>query len=180
MTTQLSIQSPIVNVLNNIVTTSSFNVADYFGKQHKNVIQKIESLDCSEEFMTANFSAVARNVKAGFHERQEKYYQMTKDGFVFLVMGFTGKKAAQFKEAYIKAFNEMEKALLNQVTPKLSYRTVQVSKVNIEALINHMEWIYKYYKEYNLLEVSRMLQSDFGARMHDHVIGGYLLARSII
>ena len=36
---------------------------------------------------------------------------MTRDGFTFLVMGFTGKVAAQFKEAYIEAFNEMEKAI---------------------------------------------------------------------
>lgn len=180
MSNQLSIQSPIVNILNNVAITSSFNVADYFGKQHKNVIQKIESLDCSEEFMTANFSAVVRNIKAGFHERQEKYYQMTKDGFIFLVMGFTGKKAAQFKEAYIKAFNEMEKALLIQHTPKLPSRTVEVSRVNIIALVNHMEWIYKYYKEYSLLEVSRMLKSDFGTKLHDHIIDGYLNARSII
>ena len=51
--------------------------------------------------------------------------QMTRDGFVFLVMGYTGKKAAQFKEFYIKRFNEMEaqiKALVNarQQFPKLT------------------------------------------------------------
>ena len=52
-------------------------------------------------------------------------YQMTRDGFVFLVMGYTGKKAAQFKEFYIRRFNEMEaqiKALVNarQQFPKLT------------------------------------------------------------
>ncbi len=38
-------------------------------------------------------------------------FEMTKDGFVFLVMGFTGKKAAAFKEAYIAEFNRMEERL---------------------------------------------------------------------
>lgn len=35
-------------------------------------------------------------------------YLMTQDGFTLLVMGFTGKKAMQFKEQYIKEFNEMK------------------------------------------------------------------------
>ncbi|WP_249411562.1 Rha family transcriptional regulator [Marinomonas sp. A3A] len=38
-------------------------------------------------------------------------YRITRDGFVFLAMGFTGTKAAQFKEAYINALNQMEKQL---------------------------------------------------------------------
>lgn len=46
---------------------------------------------------------------------------MTRDGFTFLAMGFTGKKAAQFKEAYIKRFNEMEKLIFNVVTVRKDY-----------------------------------------------------------
>jgi len=42
-------------------------------------------------------------------------YEMTRDGFSFLVMGFTGAKAAQFKEAYIEAFNRMEDHIQNQI-----------------------------------------------------------------
>ena len=45
-------------------------------------------------------------------------YQMTKDGFMFLVMGFTGKKAEQVKELYINAFNQME-AELRETNPAL-------------------------------------------------------------
>ena len=41
-------------------------------------------------------------------------YYMTRDGFTFLAMGFTGKVAARFKEAYIEAFNEMERRLQEQ------------------------------------------------------------------
>ncbi|PAV02137.1 Rha family transcriptional regulator [Arsenophonus sp. ENCA] len=108
MTLQLSAITPKVTVHNGKAITTSQDVADYFGKLHKNVIQKIESLDCSREFMTANFSAVAVKIQAGFNKRDSKAYEMTKDGFVFLVMGFTGKKAAQFKEAYIAEFNRME------------------------------------------------------------------------
>ncbi|WP_434801549.1 Rha family transcriptional regulator [Serratia symbiotica] len=42
-------------------------------------------------------------------------YQITRDGFAFLTMGFTGQRAAQFKEAYITAFNQMELALIKPV-----------------------------------------------------------------
>ncbi|EPX4070212.1 Rha family transcriptional regulator, partial [Shigella flexneri] len=44
-------------------------------------------------------------------------YQITKNGFVFLVMGFTGKKAAAFKEAYIAEFDRMEAELRQNNTP---------------------------------------------------------------
>ena len=74
----------------------------------------------------------------------------------------------------------LEGEYIERETKVIPSGKVQVSKVNITALINHMEWIYRYYKKYNLLEVSRLLQSDFGAKLHDHIIDGYLNARSII
>lgn len=44
-------------------------------------------------------------------------YYMNRDGFSLLVMGFTGKKAIEWKIKFINAFNEMEKALRH---PKIS------------------------------------------------------------
>lgn len=83
--------------------TSSQNVAEAFGKQHYHVLAKVRELDCSDHFLTHNFSWVQ------FEHRGNRYdaVEMTKDGFVFLVMGFTGKKAAAIKEGYIAAFNWM-------------------------------------------------------------------------
>lgn len=88
--------------------TTSLNIANIFGKQHKNVLQDIRSLDCSEEFTRLNFQLSEYTDPTG---RKLPYYTMTRDGFTFLVMGYRGKKAAAFKEAYIKAFNQMEKEL---------------------------------------------------------------------
>ncbi|MEJ7881288.1 Rha family transcriptional regulator [Acinetobacter baumannii] len=102
-----------VFIQNDQVKTSSLKVAEFFGKQHKNVIQKIETLDCSSEFTSANFSAHVQTIQAGAVQRESKYYEMTKDGFIFLVMGFTGAKAAQIKEAYINTFNHMAAMLYN-------------------------------------------------------------------
>lgn len=96
------------------VKTTSLKVAEIFAKQHKNVIQKIETLDCSPEFTSANFSAHVQTIEIGNGAtRESKYYEMTKDGFMFLVMGFTGAAAAKIKEAYINTFNQMAAMLYN-------------------------------------------------------------------
>jgi Rha family phage regulatory protein len=102
---------PQVTVINGTIKTTSLDIAKTFNKRHTNVLRAIENLDCSAHFATAHFCAVVRKVKAGIHYREEKYYEITRDGFAFLCMGFTGAKAAQFKEAYINAFNAMEAKL---------------------------------------------------------------------
>lgn len=87
--------------------TTSQQVAQAFGKQHYHVLAKVRELDCSDRFLTNNFSWVQ------FEHRGNQYeaVEMTKDGFVFLVMGFTGAKAAAIKEGYIHAFNAMAEQL---------------------------------------------------------------------
>lgn len=104
----------VISIINNEPRTTSLKVAEVFGKLHKHVLAKIERLDCSPEFSLANFSAHVENQAVGTSRRDMKYYEMTKDGFMFLVMGFTGKKAAQIKEAYINAFNWMAAQLFGR------------------------------------------------------------------
>ncbi|WP_050747765.1 Rha family transcriptional regulator [Sodalis glossinidius] len=111
MALHTSLAIPKVTIHNGKAVTTSIAVAEYFEKQHKDVLKKIRSLECSAAFTTANFCAVGVEVQAGFDKREIETYEMTKDGFVFLVMGFTGKKAAAFKEAYIAEFNRMEAQL---------------------------------------------------------------------
>ncbi|MBP4059022.1 Rha family transcriptional regulator [Aeromonas sp. Prich7-2] len=84
--------------------TTSLKVAEVFGKQHKNVLRKLETLECSQEFNRLNFEPVEYIDNKGEPRRA---WNMTKNGFIFLVMGFTGKLAAQFKEHYIQAFDAM-------------------------------------------------------------------------
>lgn len=87
---------------------NSLMVAKYFGKHHDKVVRDIENLDCSPEFNTANFGVIKYTDSRG---RKQRAYAMTRDGFMFLVMGYRGKKAAALKELYIKRFNEMEKLI---------------------------------------------------------------------
>lgn len=107
----ISIEAPKVFSSNGRLVTTSQAVADYFDKQHFHVLAKIDTLDCSPEFMSINFTMHVESQVVGVAEREIRYYEITKDGFMFLVMGFTGKKAARLKEAYIAKFNAMESEL---------------------------------------------------------------------
>lgn len=95
---------PNVHLIHDIPKTTSLNVASVFGKEHKNVLNTIKQLGCSEEFSRLNFEPRDYKDSRG---KMQSMCEMTRDGFVFLVMGFTGAKAAAFKEAYINAFNAM-------------------------------------------------------------------------
>ena len=115
----------LVIVENEVPKTTSLKVAEFFGKRHDNVLRAIERLECSEKFSALNFEV------ADYLDEQGKFRRMvnmTKDGFVFLVMGFTGKKSAQFKEAYINEFNRMAD-FLNKKNSSLMY---QYNKVSLE------------------------------------------------
>lgn len=93
---------------NSQVMTNTLKVAEAFRKNHKDILRKIDSLDCSKDFTERNFALSEYKDSTG---RTLPLWEMTKDGFIFLVMGFTGKQAAQIKEAYIKAFNLMAEEL---------------------------------------------------------------------
>lgn len=87
---------------------TSLDVAETFGKEHKNVLRDIENLGCSTDFNRLNFELISYTDTMN---RKQKAYAMTRDGFTLLVMGYTGELAMRFKEAYIKQFNAMEAAL---------------------------------------------------------------------
>ena len=92
----------------NPITTTQ-KVAEIFSRNHADVLRDIRNLHCSDEFHTRNFAEMF-NIKLlpNGGSRKDPYYVMTKDGFTFLAMGFTGEKAAQFKEMFIAEFNKRE------------------------------------------------------------------------
>lgn len=88
--------------------TDSLKIAEVFGKRHANVLRDIQSLECSEEFTERNFALSEYFDSTG---RSLPKYYIIQDGFSFLVMGYTGKDAAMFKESYIREFNRMRDSL---------------------------------------------------------------------
>ncbi|TCK01676.1 Rha family phage regulatory protein [Volucribacter psittacicida] len=95
--------------------TDSLKVASYFGKRHGNLLRILNNLGCSKEFSQLNFKAAKYIDEQG---KKRPMYLMTQDGFTLLVMGFTGKKAMQFKEAYINEFNHMRKWISSRANLK--------------------------------------------------------------
>lgn len=98
----------LVEIVNNRVVVSSRQVAEHFGKEHKDVLRSIEQLlrsaqNCANLFMETTLP--------DSYGRQQKAHLMNRDGFTLLAMGFTGAKALEWKLKYIAAFNEMEKRL---------------------------------------------------------------------
>ena len=92
--------------------TTSLIVAEVFGKRKADVLRDIRNLHCSPEFKERNFALmVSINELPQGGAQKSEYYQMTKDGFSFLVMGYTGDKAGQFKEMFINEFNKREMIL---------------------------------------------------------------------
>ena len=89
---------------NGQVVVSSREVAEHFGKEHKNVIQSIENLAAENSATKSMF------YETTFENRGKQYpmYLMNRDGFSLLTFGFTGKEALEWKLKYIDAFNQAE------------------------------------------------------------------------
>jgi Rha family phage regulatory protein len=106
--------APVLNVVNGRATTTSLDVALHFGKRHDNIIRDIESLRSKlPAHCLLNFekTAIERPSPLTGAPIKSPAYRLTRDGFTLLAMGFTGKKALDFKLAYIDAFKRMEAQL---------------------------------------------------------------------
>lgn len=101
----------IVEIDEGQMFTTSLIVAEAFEKEHKDVLKAISNLECSPKFNERNFAPVEYKDAKG---EMRPAYRLTRDGFAFLAMGFTGKKAAAWKEKFLEAFNAMEQHLISQ------------------------------------------------------------------
>lgn len=105
--------------------TTSVKIAEVFGKEHRNVIRAINNiigdLRNLEDSGRLNFE---QSSYINLQGKEQKQYIVTRDGFTLLAMGFTGKKALEFKIQYIAAFNAMEQALKSQVPVPLDAKAI--------------------------------------------------------
>ncbi|EDO9612310.1 Rha family transcriptional regulator [Campylobacter coli] len=119
---------------NNQIFCTSLDVAKVFGKRHDHVLRDIENiLNDLREIGTSNcllnFGETYRNTEIrGFGKvkgktRKDRCYNLTRDGFSLLAMGFTGKEALQWKILFIDAFNEMQKLLQKEIKSPNKYLT---------------------------------------------------------
>ena len=102
----------------------SLQVAEKFGKEHKNVLQSIDNLIAENSAVKIMFKI--SSYKSGNGQSYRKFY-MNRDGFSLLAMGFTGREALEWKLQYIRAFNQME----NFIREKSTQMWIETRKVNI-------------------------------------------------
>lgn len=98
----------LVITKNHQAVTTSLQIAEAFEKQHKHVIEAIEAKLQSAENSAHYTSMFAVGEYRDSRSRNQKMYYLNRDGFTFIAMGFTGRKADEFKLKYIEAFNQME------------------------------------------------------------------------
>ena len=121
----------LVQIKNNQVVVSSRQVAEKFGKLHKDVLESIRNILVAENSATKFY-------QESTHEyRGQKFpeYLMNRDGFSLLVMGFTGKDALHWKMKYIAAFNEMEAKLNGKPISLLKEKEIEARLNNSRARI---------------------------------------------
>ncbi len=111
----------LVYLKNDEPVCSSLQVAEKFGKRHDKLIFEIERMysDLIGKGCPQNGGDPLFIKSSYVHpQNKQKYpmYLMNRDGFSLLVMGFTGKKALEWKLQYIKAFNQMEKFIREKQT----------------------------------------------------------------
>ncbi|WP_234705752.1 phage regulatory protein/antirepressor Ant [Sinorhizobium meliloti] len=107
-------RNPVVFTKNGEVFANSRDVAEFFGKEHRDVLRAIDNLlQQAPEMRVRNFAQTVseRPNPSGGASIQSRSFNMDRDGFTLLAMGFTGGKALKWKLRYIEAFNAMEAEL---------------------------------------------------------------------
>lgn len=101
---------PSVSLIQNRPAATSIDIAEHFGKRHDDVVKSIRNLssNCPESFSARNFAEAEYTDEQG---KPRPMFTVFFDGFILLVMGYTGKKALTMKLAYIDAFNAMREKL---------------------------------------------------------------------
>lgn len=104
----------LVYLKNDQALTDSLTIAEMFEKRHTHVLDKIEKImaDSAENSAQCFFKTKYKDASGKWNTK----YLMNRDGFTFLAMGFTGKKADEWKWKYINAFNAMEKVIMEKQT----------------------------------------------------------------
>lgn len=145
----------MVTLQGNQVMTTSLKVAEYFGKRHKDVLKKIRNTinDCdNQEYTQRNFAPFDFIDKNG---EIQPAFNLTRNGFMLLVMGFTGKAALQIKIKYMQAFDWMAE---------------QLHKMQSSYLKQHNDLMLEYMKEKDVASMSGRLLRRWGRERKPELI----------
>lgn len=122
----------LVVMRNRQAVTTSLAVAQAFEKNHKDVLETIRTKISTAE-NSALLNMFVEDSYTATNGKRNKMYYMNRDGFTFIAMGFTGRKADEFKLKYIQAFNAMEERIRNQ--PRLPQSPTEMLKLAIDSTL---------------------------------------------
>lgn len=134
-------QQNLVVMNNGRATTTSLMVAEVFGKRHAHVLRDIREIQAKTplEFSISNFGPGEYKDSDGV---MQPLFNVTRDGVVFLIMGYTGEKATEFKIKYIEAFNAMERSLAKgdpALESKVNYALKRIADLEARASVDWIE-----------------------------------------
>lgn len=110
-------------------TTTSMKVAEYFNKQHKHVLDAIRRLMEDQDVAARPIFRQCYKINELANGKSEPYFEMDRDGFTLLSMGFTGKQALQFKLSYIDAFNKAEQIIKGMIPAPTSRPEIEAADI---------------------------------------------------
>lgn len=110
--------------------TTSLILAEAFEKEHKNVIRVIET-KIGELKIEQSSKMFSKGEYTNSQNKQQPMYYLNRDGFTFIAMGFTGRKADEFKLKYIDAFNKMEEQIRNQSLQLITANADDLKRANL-------------------------------------------------
>ena len=116
----------LVIMNNNQAVTTSLILAETFEKEHKNVIRAIETKIGELNFERSSKLFLKGEYVTSQNKKKPMYY-LNRDGFTFIAMGFTGRKADEFKLKYIDAFNRMEEQIKSESKFRLPTNLAEMS-----------------------------------------------------
>lgn len=110
---EVSPTSCCVSIKHGTVYANSRDVAEFFGKEHKNVLRDIDAVleNLHGSDLSDGWFRETDVLHPTVYGRLIRAFDMTRDGFTILIMGYTGPKAMEFKVRYIQQFNAMEETL---------------------------------------------------------------------
>lgn len=154
---------------NDEVLTTSKIVADNFGKKHKNVLQAIDSKLSSAENSAQYKKMFFKDSYKDKSGKSNRIYYMTRDGFSFIAMGFTGSKADTFKLKFIEAFDKMEQQLKDLSTPQIP----QDLPTALRAYADQVEKSNRLLEENNAMQENYSFGTDLATSEDSEPVGNF-------
>jgi Rha family phage regulatory protein len=87
------------------VITNTIQLANHFLKRPSEINRRIALLS------NKGLCRIAPSYYLNQQGKKQKYYELNRDEFLLVVMGFTGSKADKFKSDFIQLFNQQETEL---------------------------------------------------------------------